>query len=174
MLRRPVSLAPHFVAFAWRYPAACPWLRSQRPRHETAGLGFLSGPHIPDAIAGRQAGPPRFLENPCVPTPCSPTPVGPIRQAIRRTDSAPALATTKAHHDDHYFGAQSHGLGTRCLRFVRYITARDARLASRCWPALRDGIGYPQDSNERFRVAPYISSPFPRLAWRNAKKCPFT
>src|SRR5208283_2202590 len=32
---------------------------------------------------------------------------------------------------------------------------------------LRDGLGYPQDSDERFRVASYISSPFPRLSWRN-------
>ena len=39
------------------------------------------------------------------------------------------LPTTKA-----VFGAQSHGLDTRCLRFARCIATEDARLASRCRP----------------------------------------
>jgi hypothetical protein len=36
---------------------------------------------------------------------------------------------------------------------------------------LRGGIGYPQDSCDRFpRCIRYISSPFPKLAWRNVRE----
>jgi hypothetical protein len=47
-------------------------------------------------------------------------------------DLAPVLSTTKAPTTKLAFGAQSHGLCTRCLRFVQRLTATDARLASRC------------------------------------------
>ena len=89
MLRRPAPLAPHFVAFAWRYPALCPLLCSRRPRHQTAGLGFVIRSPTSGYVAGRQSGPPRFLRNPCVPTPCSPTPAGPTHQALRRSRHGP-------------------------------------------------------------------------------------
>ena len=36
-----------------------------------------------------------------------------------------------------------------------------ARLASGCWPALPDGIGYPKDSNERFLNLLSFTSFFP-------------
>src|SRR5207302_1714220 len=38
------------------------------------------------------------------------------------------------------FGAPSHGLDTRCLRFVRCLATRDARLASHCWPLYGTGL----------------------------------
>src|SRR5208283_3734820 len=113
----------------------------------------------------------RFLGNPCVPTPCSPTPAGPTRQAIRRSRRGPRSDKNEdSHHED--FGAQSHGLGTRCLRFVPSIAARGRKTRFPLLATLRDGLGYPQDSDERFRVASYISSPFPRLSWRNVAASP--
>jgi hypothetical protein len=49
------------------------------------------------------------------------------------------------------FGAEWHGLGTGCLRFVRRIARKqtqDSLLVA--GQALPDGIGYPQGSYERF------------------------
>src|SRR5208282_1776943 len=87
-------------------------------------------------------------------------------QAIRRSRRGPRSDKNEdSHHED--FGAQSHGLGTRCLRFVPSIAARGRKTRFPLLATLRDGLGYPQDSDERFRVASYISSPFPRLSWRN-------
>jgi len=60
------------------------------------------------------------------------------------------------------FEAQSHGLHTRCLRFVTAVTRSHARLASDCWPALSGGVGYPLGSKQSFRVR-YISSSLSRL-----------
>jgi len=114
--------------------------------------GSSPGPHCRENTQGGSSGPPRFPRNPRVPTPCSPTPAGPTRQALRRRQRGPRDVHDEGSHDNHSFGAPSHGLGTRCLRFVSCIAARDARLASRCWPTLRDGIGYPQDSTERFQT----------------------
>src|SRR5208283_2885735 len=135
------------------------------PGRPTAGPGFVHRSLLPVHGIGRRSGPPRFLGNPCVPTPCSPTPAGPTRQAIRRSRRGPRSDKNEdSHHED--FGAQSHGLGTRCLRFVPSIAARGRKTRFPLLATLRDGLGYPQDSDERFRVASYISSPFPRLSWR--------
>src|SRR5208282_2170520 len=89
-------------------------------------------------------------------------------QAIRRSRRGPRSDKNEdSHHED--FGAQPHGLGTRCLRFVPSIAARGRKTRFPLLATLRDGLGYPQDSDERFRVASYISSPFPRLSWRNVR-----
>jgi hypothetical protein len=49
------------------------------------------------------------------------------------------------------FGAQSHGLGTGCLRFVLAVTRHDAKLASGCLAKLgRAGFCYPQGCYEEF------------------------
>ena len=48
------------------------------------------------------------------------------------------------------FEAQSHGLCTRCLRFALGIAPSGRKTRFPLLSALRDGIGYPQDSNERF------------------------
>src|SRR5271157_3852175 len=40
------------------------------------------------------------------------------------------------------FGARSHGIGTRCLRFAMEVARHHARLASGCWPSFagRDSL----------------------------------
>ena len=123
------------------------------PEHQTAGRGFVSRFPSPATYAWRPSGPPKFLENPRVPMPCSSTPAGPTHQAtVQWSRRGPRYVHDEGSHDKLTFEAPSHGLGTRCLRFVLAIAGHDARLASRCWPALRDGIGYPQDSIERFQT----------------------
>ena len=64
--------------------------------------------------------------------------------------AAPVLATTKAPANLPSFEAQSHGLCTRCLRFALGIAPPGRKTRFPLLSALRDGIGYPQDSNERF------------------------
>ena len=105
-----------------------------------------------------------FLGNPHAFMPGSSTPAGQIVLAKRTTCTAPDLATPKARRDD-----TLSGLNNRALRLAVYasqpgLLPDHARLASGCRPALPDGIGYPQGSNERFpKCIPYISSSFPKL-----------
>src|SRR5215471_2433813 len=60
------------------------------------------------------------------------------------------LTTTKAPTNLGSFEAQSHGLCTRCLRFALGIAPPGRKTRFPLLSALRGGIGYPQDSNERF------------------------
>ena len=71
-------------------------------------------------------GPPRFLGIPCVYAPCSLTPAGPPCRAV-----APNRATARRccrtpleqqRLPQRYFGALSHGIYTRCLRFAARVT----------------------------------------------------
>jgi hypothetical protein len=58
----------------------------------------------------------------------------PLRQDFGEDDS-PRYGQNEGSHDNPYFGAQSHGFGTRCLRFVGWVApALHAKLASGCWP----------------------------------------
>jgi len=47
-VRLPGSLAPHSVAFAWRYQALCLSFAPVGPGHATAGLGFVSRSPLPE------------------------------------------------------------------------------------------------------------------------------
>jgi hypothetical protein len=57
------------------------------------------------------------------------------------------------------FEAPSHGLHTRCLRFVTTVTRSHARLASDCWPALPGGIAYPLGSSTEFQSSLHLILP---------------
>src|SRR5438105_12199110 len=112
-------IPPRFVAFAWRY-------RSLRSRFAPVGgraqppqaRGFLY-PAVPRAgHRAETAGPPRFLGNPTVHMPCSSTPVGPPTSGHLDVSVLPSATTTASAPTTTTFGAQSHGLPTRCLRFV--------------------------------------------------------
>ena len=113
--------------------------------------GSSSGPRLPDRVAWRRPGSPRFLRNPPVPLPCSPTPAGPTRQALRRRRRGPRYVHNEGSHDHYSFGAQSHGFGTRCLRFVRCLATRDASLTSRCWPLCGAGLVTRRTPRKGFR-----------------------
>jgi hypothetical protein len=151
VLRPPVSLSPRFVAFAWRYHALCPSLCSLWPRHETTGLGLVIRTPLPEVTHGDVSGSPRFLRNPCVPMPCSPTPAGPTRQALRRNRHGPRTYNNEGSHEGFFRGSITrlqHSLST--LRPRHCCTGRKTRFP--LLATLRDGIGYPQDSTERFPI----------------------
>jgi len=66
------------------------------------------------------------------------------------------------------FEAQSHGLGTRCLRFARWVAPRRRKTRFRLLAKLyRTGLVTRRVPMKGFKVASYISSPFPKLSWRN-------
>src|SRR5262249_61489100 len=72
----------------------------------------------------------------------------------------PRYVHNEGSHDNPNFGAQSHGFGTRCLRFVRCLTTRDARLASRCRPLYGTGLVTRRILTKGFRP---VSSSLPKL-----------
>lgn len=78
------------------------------------------------------------------------TPARPTREAYTAGRCGPTYRERRGFSTMSNFGARSHGIGTRCLRFAVRIAPTHARLASGCWPALPDGIDYPQSSDERF------------------------
>jgi hypothetical protein len=56
------------------------------------------------------------------------------------------------------FGAQSHGLWTRRLRFVASVAADGARLATGCWPSFaRTGLITRWVPLKGFRSVSYIA-----------------
>jgi hypothetical protein len=143
-------ISPHFVAFAWRYRRFV--LCSSPPaRDGAADHPGVGKPEPRPAVTTEMAGSLRFPSDPLVLTPCSRTPVGPMHaRPLRRLDAAPACVYNGGSRKE-YFEAQSHGIGTRCLRFAVRITPPHARLASGCWPssAGRDSFN-PQGCDERF------------------------
>jgi hypothetical protein len=78
----------------------------------------------------------------------------------------PSAATTTSAPTTTTFGAPSHGLLTRCLRFVTTITRGHARLASGCWPSFAGRgwlpAGFPRKVSELVTSHP----PCPGLSWR--------
>src|SRR5947209_15268830 len=141
---------PHSVAFARRYHVVRLVLRSGRPQTHSppAWSSSIRSPVRIERV--EMVGRPRFLKNPYVPVPCSPTPAGPTRQALRRSRHGPRYVHNEGSHENPPFGAQSHGLGTRCLRFAAWVSPGPRKTRFPLVAPLRDGIGYPQDSNERF------------------------
>jgi hypothetical protein len=77
---------------------------------------------------------------------------------------APATKTAKAPCDEKAFGAQSHGLGTRCLRFARRVTHGGRKTR---FPLLAKlygtGLATRRVPAKGFRDVSYIASPFPKL-----------
>lgn len=158
------SFPPRFVAFAWRYP----WSHSVfvPVAVECAGASLELVSRYP---TGHNRGDRRTSQvpgKPFVPMPCSSTPAGPARQALRRSRHGPRYVQNEGSRNL-AFEAQSHGLGTRCLRFVRcscpHPTQNSLPAAGQ---ALPDGTDYPQGSAKRFlnRVLPFIL--LSQASWR--------
>ena len=125
-------LSPHFVAFVWRYHPCVRFAPSDRnARPGARGVGI---PVPEPEVSVETAGSLRFPSDPHVPAPCSRTPVGPrCAKPLRRLGAAPAWVNNGGSRDDGDFGARSHGIGTRCLRFAVEVAFPRARLASGCW-----------------------------------------
>ena len=144
---RPATL--RFLRMTVTTPRAC--VRSAKPDAGLEpGVFGLVTPRRPVIIDVETAGRPKFLGNPPVPTPCSSTPAGSTPPGHCGELTRSPMRQRRGLQTKGNFGAQSHGFSTHCLRFVRWVTPQDARLASGCWPALPDGIDYPQSSDERF------------------------
>jgi hypothetical protein len=165
-IRRSDSLPPvppRFVAFAWRCHGRA---RISLPRPSGApatGLELVTRSLRP-GFTVEATGPPRFLGNPCERVLLS-DPGG-------ITDARPLRRRDAAFRPFNNVGSRNlniSGLNDTTRALAVYASQpgspRDhARLASGCWPALPDGVGYPQGSNERFPRA--FASSFPKLTWR--------
>ena len=114
---------PHFVSFAWRYhPGTLASLPSVRRAAPGAG-GFCSPLRLPPS--GSKGGDDRASHVPGEPPLCLCPALRPRQdrshQAHTMRRRGPRSKQDEGSHEA-YFGAQSHGLGTRCLRFAGWIT----------------------------------------------------
>ncbi len=164
-LSPPIS--PRFVSFAWRY---LPCTRLSLPTLERVRQRRAWGwyPVAPSGMKERRR---RDLPSSWGTLLCLRPALGPRRdqryQAITVGQHGPTRIQLRGLSTRGNFGARSHGIGTRCLRFAPWVTPKDARLTSGCWPALPDGIGYPQGSYERFPRCFLHRFPLSQAAWRS-------
>jgi hypothetical protein len=165
VLRRPASLSPRFVAFAWRYPALRLSFRSRRSSAPNRGPGV--GNPVPTTGKLRRE---TFRTSQVPGEPFCPYALfsDPGRTASTRPVMVPRHGPRYVHnegsHDKESFGAQWHGLGTHCLRFVRWVahTGRQTRFRLRA-KLCRAGLVTRRVLTKGFRSNRYIPSPFPKL-----------
>jgi hypothetical protein len=98
--------------------------------------------------------------------PCSVTPAGSPRQAISTLRYCLPSFLRRRLPRRESFGAESHGLRTRCLRSVTTVTRSHVRLASGCWPSFAGRDWLPAGS--LCRVSELVTShpPCPGFSWR--------
>ena len=127
------------------------------------GLGF-SGLATPgQRISGMETtGPPKFLGNPHVPTPCSQTPAGPHAPGHTVRQHGPRVVNREGIPRQVPFGAPSHGLGTRCLRFAAPVTGAPRQTRFRSLARLsRMGLVTHRVPPKGFRKLRALPPPFP-------------
>jgi hypothetical protein len=121
------------------------------PRHQTAGQGCVIRSPLPDMDAWRRSGPPKFLGNPHVSTPCSQTPAESVASSHNNAPTRPPLFKRRRLPATKYISGLN---GTASTRAVYASPAASLQRTQDSLPAvgqtLRDGIGYPQGSYERF------------------------
>jgi hypothetical protein len=115
----------HATSRTFGFAAAC-------VRRNAHGPGLCYLPDSPPPVSSTETTEsPRFLENPNINVPCPATPARPLRSATTAL-SVPASAKqiTSSLATNTNFGAQSHGLCARCLRFAGWSAPppRKARL----------------------------------------------
>jgi hypothetical protein len=168
VLRRPASLSPRFVAFAWRYPALRLSFCSHRSRALTAGRGLVI--RFPRAgIVRRETT--RTSQVPGEPCCSYAVFFDPGRtdnaRPMQRVGVAPVASTTKAPARFVFRGSIARPWNSLCtLRAVGrpHRTQHSLPVAGQALPG---GIPDPQGSIERFsRCNRYISPPFPSFSWR--------
>jgi hypothetical protein len=145
-------LPPHSVAFARRYHvvhlvASLRWAPYAKP----TGLEFVNPVSPPDLARGDGRTSQVPEESSCVDAllsdPGRTDPSGLTTEPAR----PPLCPQRRLPRPNQSFGAPSHGLSTRCLRFAVWVAPEPRKTRFPLLAALRDGIGYPQDSNERFQ-----------------------
>ena len=161
-------ISPHFVAFAWRYHRSSP----VRPTSSGQSCGSTWS-WSPGLQAGSHDGDGRVSQVPERPScPCALF-LDPgrteVRQAIAAPRHGPRLCQQRWLPRAEDFGARSHGIGTRCLRFAMEVARHHARLASGCWPSFagRDSLtrrvamkGFRVQSLPPFSSLPDAMTPF--------------
>ena len=113
---------------------------------------------------------PKFMGDPFVPAPCSSTPARPTYQVTTVGRRGPTHILPRRLSTSRNFGAPSHGIGTRCLRFAVRLTPPHARLASGCPARLyQAGLITRRVPKKGFR---HVLHRFPlsHASWR--KECP--
>ena len=162
----PTLLPPHFVAFAWRYHGST---RVLFPRCRVRQRGPGVDKPVPHRrITVETAGTPRFLGNPLSLCPVLRPRQDRTRQAIATCRHGPRYDHNEGSHDNSLsrLNRTASGLAVYASPDAVTRTGRKTRfrpLAKR----YRTGLVTRRVPMKGFRVAPYISSPFPKLAWRN-------
>ena len=141
--------------------------RSRRwPALPAPGQGF----GLPAPLPAFRYGDNRISRVPARPSRCMPcslqTPAGPERQAIQRSRCCLPLLTRRRLPQIVDFGAQSHGLHLRCLRFAAAVTRTPRKTRFRAVASLtRAGLD-PQDLFGRFpkRLISRHLFPLPRAS----------
>jgi hypothetical protein len=133
------------------------------------GCSGQATPLRPVVIEAETVGRPKFLGNPPVPMPCSLTPAGADAAGRYTAPPWPPHAARRRLATRGNFGAQSHGLGTRCLRFARRI-ARGGR-KTRFWlltKLYQAGFG-PAGFRRKVSVMSVHHFPLSQASWRRLR-----
>ena len=166
-VRLPASLTPRFVAFAWHYQASRWWFRSHRSETPTEGQGFVIRSPLPDLIAWRRTGPPRFLENPLVRMPCSSTPARPNAPGHKVRWHGPRSVHDEGSCEIRLSRLNSTASGLTVYASPQGLPPKDATLVSGCWPSStgRDSqpVGFLRKVSEMLLTS---HPPFPSFSWR--------
>ena len=148
------------------------FLRSRRrPALPTTGLGFNHPAPLPVSSRTETTGSPEF---PSDPLDACPAPIRPRwdRSAwpFRRSRCCLPLMARRRLPRLANFGAQSHGLHLRCLRFAATVTRTPRKTRFRAGASLTRAGLHPQDLFEKFPSdsSHVISSPFPELCSAHA------
>src|ERR1019366_2136004 len=145
------GLSPASPTALWAADHRCVLCSSPTARDRAADQPGVGKPEPRPAVTTEMAGSLRFPSDPHAPAPCSRTPVGPMHaRPSRRLGAAPACVYNGGSRNE-YFEAQSHGIGTRCLRFAVRVTSSPRKTYFRLLAKLcRAGFVNPQGCNERF------------------------
>jgi hypothetical protein len=177
--RPPVP--PRFVAFAWRYHACDayfvdrPLAAPVRPRRTPDGPGACLCRLPLPALGVETTGSPRFLEGPQRVHALLFDPGGTGGARLDLFYGTPMLPSdlndAVGSHDSMPFGAQSHSLHTRCLRFAVRVAPAPRKTRFRLLARLcRAGLTTRWVLSVRFLRCflrrPHRSPPYPGFAWR--------
>jgi len=91
------------------------------PGRQTAGQGCIIRSPRPETCAWKRSGSPRFLGNPLCLCPVLRPGRTDASGLLDTPDAAPCRQRRRLQARGH-FGAPSHGFGTGCLRFVRWVS----------------------------------------------------
>jgi hypothetical protein len=156
--RLPAALPTALRCLRLAVPLFALVVRSRRrPSAATAGQGLVVIPAVPSCRLPRGDG--RLSQVPGEPHYRHALlfdPGGTSTPGLLDASVLPSATTTASAPTTATFGAHSHGLPTRCLRFVTRVTPDHARLASDCWPSFVGRDCLPAGFPRRVSEASYI------------------